>query len=114
MKRLVEFELDDGTPVYVEINEESPREIEKVGGRRGKDTDDPPKGGSFEGAIGRIKPAAEAVLNAFREFNTPDEIALEFGMKIAGKTNAFVFSADTEATFKVALKWANKKPESTA
>jgi len=60
--------------------------------------------------VARIKPAAEAVLNAFREMNTPDEIALEFGLKFTAKAGAvFVASAGSEATFKVALKWKNDR-----
>jgi hypothetical protein len=43
--------------------------------------------------------------------NTPDEIALEFALELSGETHVVFFSSDTEATFKVALTWENKKPE---
>ena len=58
--------------------------------------------------ITRVKPAAEAVLNAFREMNTPDEINLEFGLKFSAKAGAILASVDGEATFKVALKWKGR------
>ena len=54
-------------------------------------------------------PAAELVLNAFREMNTPDEIGLEFGVKFNASAGAFLASAGSEATFKVSLKWKNEK-----
>jgi hypothetical protein len=56
-------------------------------------------------ALARIKPAAQAVVNAFREVNTPDEIALELALTFNTKVGAFVFSSDTQAVFKVSLKW---------
>ena len=66
----------------------------------------------FVDAVDRIKPAAEVILNAFREMNTPDEIALEFGLKFNAKTGVIFASADSEATFKVSLKWTNDKKQS--
>jgi hypothetical protein len=107
MKKLIEFELD-GQPVYVETEISGQQGIDLVS--RGGD-DEPEKADfRFTDAVARIKPAAEAVLNAFREMNTPDEIALEFGLKFTAKAGAvFVASAGSEATFKVALKWKNDR-----
>ncbi|MCI5157484.1 MAG: hypothetical protein D3906_03425 [Candidatus Electrothrix sp. AUS1_2] len=106
MKKLIEFELD-GRPVYVETTISEQQGIELVS--PGKE-DEPEKASeSFEKVIARIKPAAELVLNAFREMNTPDEIALEFGLNFKAKTGVVFASADSEATFKVSLKWTNKK-----
>ncbi|WP_417913243.1 CU044_2847 family protein [Candidatus Electronema sp. TJ] len=106
MKKLIEFELD-GQPVYVE-GEVSEAEGMRLASRG--DDDGPEKAASrFADAVARIKPAAEVVLNAFREMNTPDEINLEFGLKFNAKTGVIIASADSEATFKVSLKWSNKK-----
>ncbi len=60
-------------------------------------------------AVNRIKPAAEVVLNAFQEMNTPDEIALEFGLNFSAKAGAIFTSVDSAAAFKVSLKWTNEK-----
>ena len=108
MKQVIEFELD-GQPVYVESEISETEGIRRVS--RGGGEDEPEKAVSrFTEAVARIKPAAEVVLNAFREMNTPDEIALEFGLKFTAKAGAvFVASAGSEATFKVSLKWSNKK-----
>ena len=54
----------------------------------------------FVDAVAKIKPAAEVVLKAFQEMNTPDEIGLEFGLKFNAKTGVVFASADSEATFK--------------
>lgn len=106
MKKLIEFELD-GQPVYVEAEISEPEGTRRVSlGSK----DEPEKAESrFVDAVARIKPAAEAVLNAFREMNTPDEIALEFGLNFSAKAGAVFTSADSSATFKVSLKWTNER-----
>ncbi|MCK7576896.1 MAG: hypothetical protein MZV65_14195 [Chromatiales bacterium] len=40
--------------------------------------------------------------------NTPTEIGLEFGVKFSAKAGAIIASVDSEAVFKVSLKWSNK------
>jgi len=49
----------------------------------------------FTEAMAHVKPAAETVLNAFKEMNTPDEIALEFGVKFSGKVGEMLASVDS-------------------
>ncbi|MEZ4525676.1 MAG: CU044_2847 family protein [Desulfobacterales bacterium] len=104
MKTLGEFELD-GKPVYVEIEDDF------AGVRRVGRTEDGILKTEirFAEAIAQIRPAAEAVLSALREMNTPDEIGLEFGVKFNAKAGAFFASAASEAAFKVSLKWKNEK-----
>lgn len=50
------------------------------------------------------------MLETFRELNTPDEIDLEFGIKLSGRLGALIASVDSEATFKVKLNWTNERP----
>lgn len=114
MKKVVEFEVEGGPPVYVEVEaarveddslagfepvrrKSSPGAAEEVGGR-------------WRGAIEAVRPAVEDVIAVFREVATPDEIGVEFSLKLNTRVNAFVFSSDGEATFKVSLKWSNRKP----
>ncbi len=106
-KHLVEFELEDGSTIAVEAEGEG-RGAQRVtrGGREGETEKAESK---FTEAVAKVKPAAELVLNAFRELNTPDEIGLEFGVKFSAKAGAFLASAGSEATFKVSLKWTNEK-----
>ncbi len=107
MKKLIEFELD-GQPVYVEAEVSEAEGIRLVS--LGENNEPEKAAAHFTEAVARIKPAAEVVLNAFREMNTPDEIALEFGLKFNAKTGVIFASADSEATFKVSLKWKNSQP----
>ena len=102
MKKMIAFEMD-GQPVYVEA-EVSEREMQRVS--RGGESEPLQAESRFVDAVARIKPAAEVVLKAM---NTPDEIGLEFGLKFNAKTGVVFASADSEATFKVSLKWTNQK-----
>ena len=107
MKDMMEYELEDGSTVYVEIEgSEAGDGMQRVSrsGERGERVTR-----RFSEAIAHIKPAAEMVLNAFREMNTPDEVGMEFGLKFNAKVGTAIFaSVDSEATFKVSLKWTNK------
>ncbi len=60
--------------------------------------------------VGKIQPVAQTVFDALKELNTPQEINLEFGIKLGGKTGIVFASAETECNFKIGLKWTNPKP----
>jgi len=108
-KDIIQFELADGSPVYVEVESRDATGITRVG--RGDEAIAKAQD-RFVEALNKIKPATEAVLDTLRDLNTPDEINLEFGIKLSGTLGAVFASVDSEATFKVALKWKNEKPAS--
>ena len=61
---------------------------------------------TFESALGQIKPAAAAVIAKLRDLSDPPEqVGIEFGIKLGAKAGAFITSADAEATFKITLTW---------
>jgi hypothetical protein len=102
MKHIVEYSLPDGAPVLIEI--EDAGSTQRIG--RGQEIAERAEQ-SFIDAISRIRPAAEIIVEAFRKLNTPAEMDLEFGIKFNAKAGAFIASVDSEATFKVMLKWKN-------
>ncbi len=103
MKDIIQFELADGTPVYVESDEADNADGLRRVGRGEREVEK--TGKKFNEIIENIRPAAETVLNAFKEMNTPDEIGLDFGVKFSAKAGAVFASAAGEATIKVSLKW---------
>ena len=113
MKRLAEFELDGGS-IFIEVEDLEPGRRRNDRPLRGRDqgSDGEGRARRFVEAVARVKPAAEAVLRTFQEMNTPQEIGLEFGVKFNAKAGAILASVDSEATFKVSLKW--KKPSKDA
>jgi hypothetical protein len=104
MKRLVEFRLDDESTILLEINEP-----DAEGGmvRAGRADELPEQAKhTFEQALTTITPAAESIMARLRGLsNPPDQIGLEFGVKLSGKAQMFVISADTEGNFKITLTW---------
>jgi hypothetical protein len=111
MKKLAEFELD-GASVFIEVDEGDGEHSDRTvrGQQRGGAEQD--RAQRFVDAVARVKPAAEAVLRTFQELQTPDEISLEFGVKFNAKAGAILASVDSEATFKVSLKWKRKEAAS--
>ena len=103
MKSLVEFPMDDGSTVLVEVD--------------GAGTDGgPTKRGfgdiatkatqTFEEALEKIRPAAVAIIAKLQGLRVPpDQVGLEFGIKLTADAKAYIASAGTEANFKVTLTW---------
>lgn len=98
------FILDDNTKIYVETTD-APVGMQQVGKSRGTEAQ---AAQSFTGALKHIRPAAQAMLDTFKDINTPAEVNLEFSVKLSAELGcAILASSKGEATFKVALKWKN-------
>lgn len=103
MKQLVEFALDDGTTVLVEVDEPESEGIVRAG-RAGEIVEKVQY--TFSEALDKVKPAAETIINKLRNLDvTPDEIQVEFGIKLSAEAGAFFASASTEANFAITLSW---------
>ena len=105
---LVDFHLEDGSTVWIETDTAQDttsgstlRRVSRGGGAPSE------ADRRFEDAVARIRPAAQALLDSLKELNTPEEIALEFGIKFNAKAGVIFASVDSEATFKVSVKWTN-------
>ena len=105
MKRLVEFKLDDGTVILVESEEPESRGGAVVRGGGGIEVVEKAEMG-FEAALGKIKPVATAFIARIRDLaDAPEQVGIEFGIKLGAKAGEFIASADAEATFKVTMTW---------
>ena len=102
MTNLIQYKLPDGTPFILEVEDLEPQGRQRVS--RGEDGILKAEQ-SFSDAMKHIKPVAEHVLQTFKDMETPNEIALEFGVKFSAKAGAIFASAGADATFKVSLKW---------
>jgi hypothetical protein len=101
---LMRFKLADGTEVVFETDLPA-QGGEELMGRKGGDI--PEAHERFDVLVKRIRPVAQTVLDALKELNTPQEIQLEFGVKLGGKAGVVFASAESECNFKVGLKWTN-------
>lgn len=112
MKRLIEFPLEDGSTILVEVDEPEPTGgVERVA-RPGEvfRTQIP-----FEQALSKIRPVAEHIITHLHSLrNSPDEVGVEFAFKLSAKADIIIASADTEGNFKVTLTWKQVKKDGKA
>src|ERR1700690_2901866 len=61
---------------------------------------------TFESALQTVRCAAEGILHQLRSLaQPPDEVAVEFGVKMNAQAGAIIAKASTEANFKINLTW---------
>ncbi|EIJ35437.1 CU044_2847 family protein [Thiothrix nivea] len=104
-KRVIGFELSDGELVYIEI-EDTNNHSELVSNSQ---NDFSKIQIEFSKSLGKIKSLIDETLTSLQDINNPDEVNLEFGIKLDGKVGALIASSGIEANFKVLLKWKGDK-----
>ena len=107
MRRLVEFPLEDGTTILVEIDE--PELSGLVKASRGGDVLTKAQQ-TLEKSLEKVQPAAQYVIQQLRKLHdAPDEIQVAFGLKLSAEAGAVLASASAEANYTVTLKWVKEK-----
>jgi hypothetical protein len=105
MKRMVEYQLENGDKLLVEVElDEAEQEgivpAAKPGEMAAKATQ------TLEDAVRQIKPGADAIVAQLRSMSTrPDEMEVSFGIKLSAKAGAFLAAAGVESNFQVILRW---------
>lgn len=103
MKRLVEFPLEEGGTILIEVD--VPERPGMVPAGRGEDMPEKAQQ-TFEAALDRIRPAAQVIIRKLRALHDPpDEVEVEFGLKMDAQAGAFLAAAGVEANYKVTLTW---------
>ncbi len=107
MKKLLQFTTDGGEEFFIEVNDLPVNEP-----MRGGTADESSRGiiqnaaGSFEKALKPLREISNGIINSVKEIvNSPDEIGVELGLKFSSKAGIILTSLDTEANFKITLKW---------
>jgi hypothetical protein len=109
MKHLVEFPLEEGGNIIVEVDE--PEQEGTVRAGRG-DTIIKVKE-TLEEALNHVLPATKSIVEKLRSIgNKPDEIEINFGVKLSTAAGAVIASASAEANFDVTVRW--RKSEETS
>jgi hypothetical protein len=98
----VRYTLDDGSEVVFESAESNLVQLHSG-------QPDVVDGGPLHSRLGAVAAAAEHVAGSLRSQLQPEEIELEFGLKISGEVNWWFFAKNqAEGTIKVTLKWNNQ------
>jgi hypothetical protein len=108
MLQLVEFPLEDGGSVLIQVQDAAVGPVTRgLGDRAVVERSQR----TFEEAISRIQPAAQALLSRLRGLaDTPEEIGVEFGLELSTEAGAFIAAASATANFKVTLTWRHLRP----
>lgn len=103
MTQLVEFPVDEGGSILMEVDA-PPRGPVTRG--RGAEAAVTQAGESLERALGRIGPAVKGIVDELRSAaEWPDEVTVEFSVKVSADANVIIARSTGEANFKIALKW---------
>ncbi len=102
MTHLVEFPIEGGDSIFVEVEESTSQQVDdRIG--IGDDVVEKAKQ-SFEQAIAKIEPVANAIINKVRNLNQPaDEVEVKFGLKMSAELGAVIASGKTELNIALAI-----------
>lgn len=105
MRGIVEFQLDQGGSVLIEVNQSPAGPV-----MRGLGKDQlavaQQAGKTFDEAIAAVTPAARSLTARLRGIDDPPaEIGIEFGVQMSAQAGAFIAAVAAEANFKVSMTW---------
>jgi hypothetical protein len=107
MTQLVEFDLREGGTVLVEVDG-APRPVTRGGGTGELATR---AGESLEQVLGRVGPAVHGVVSELRSTaDWPEQVEVEFAVKLSADANVIIARSGGEANFRVALRWSRREP----
>jgi Trypsin-co-occurring domain 1 len=107
MKRLVEFPLEDGTTMLVEIEEAEQEGLERIS--RGDVIERAQQ--TLEKSLEKVRPAAQFILDKLRGLHdSPNEIEVQFGLKLNAESGVVLAAASMEANYTIILRWAKQDP----
>ena len=123
-RRLVEFPLEDGGSVLVQVEDGATAggygsgEVTRSWGDREQRVVAQAQQ-SFEQAVGRVQPAVQALVRRLRSVaERPEEIKVDFGIELSAEVGAFVTGASATGNFTVSMTWrpgpdAGRSPDPT-
>ena len=108
MRELLRWQTDQG-PVVVEVDD-ADAGFQSISRRPGETVHDVK--GRFEDALANVRGAAESALSTFRDdVLRPDEVSIEFGVKLTAAAGAVIAKTSVEGHLVVKLTWAREGGE---
>jgi hypothetical protein len=109
----VTIQIDDDTPILVELIEASPQRGEQNVSRSFDDLFDK-SSIAINNAMATIYGMSKRIVNTVKAIpliERPDEVEIEFGLALKTDANAFVVKAGAEAQINVTLKWQRQNED---
>jgi len=98
MRKLVEYDLEDGSSIWIEVDDLKQPGLKNVDSKK--------MHRKLQKIFSMIKPSTELILDNFRGIKPlPKEVELEFGLKLNTQVGAVIASTSGEANYKIILKW---------
>lgn len=103
MARFVEIPIPNDQSLIVEAVEEPRDEVVRAGFARELTTD---IAESFEAALERVRSAAAVVVDRMRSIEQrPDEVSVEFAIKLGAEAGVVIAKSAVEANLTVRVQW---------
>jgi Trypsin-co-occurring domain 1 len=116
MAKYVDFPLDGTQSIRVEI--ESPEAsggVVRGGGSRGTQEVIESASVAFDKALAKLKPMCAAIVRQIRDsVEQPEEVEVEFGVKLSAEAGIILTSTSGEANLKISVKWKKQELTKTA
>lgn len=101
MKRIVNFPLEDGSSILVEVEEQTRDDRISLSDRAVKTAQQ-----TLESALDIVKPVASTIVAKVQSLNEPaDEVEVKFGIKMSAELGAVIASSKAELNYEITLKW---------
>jgi Trypsin-co-occurring domain 1 len=100
---LVKFDFEDGSSIVIEAEDVASGPVMR-GGDAG--TALAKANQTFDSALRQVAPTSRAIVERFRDLpDRPDEIEVEFGLKLNAEVGAIIARTGGEANFRILLHW---------
>ena len=108
MKNIVQFKANDNSDLFIEVSDSTEPLQMRGGAAETRGIVDNAKE-SFEKALHPLKEVSNSIINCIKDIsNSPKEVEVELGLKFTAKAGIILTSLDSEAHFKITLKWVNE------
>ena len=111
MVKLVEFELEDGSSMYVEVDEKLPTADQpQVPGLVSSKKEEIKKTTyqTLQKSLSGIKAIGNSIIEKVKEFNEPaDEVEVKLGLKMNADFQFVIAKGTGEVNYEITLKWNN-------
>jgi hypothetical protein len=105
MKKILQLKANDGSDLFIEVADLAQNEPVRGGSAESRGIIESAQQ-SFEKALHPLKEVSNSIINCIKDIaNAPNEVEVELGLKFTAKAGIILTSLDSEAHFKISLKW---------
>lgn len=105
MPQLLELSVKEGGTVLVEVEDPTTGPVIRSGRAQSAVID---AGVSLEQVLGKLGPTLRSIVAQVREAaDRPDQVEIEFAVKLSTDANVIIARAGGEANFRIALRWSH-------